>query len=182
MRSAYTLGMETATLNNILGAFAQALVDAVQADVGRKIGHGPASTAALVHLSKYRGEGISALRVPLALSHPGCVRLVDRLQEHRLVVRRDAEDGRAVALQLTPSGRARAKRALERRDDALDRALSALTPRERAQLGRLAAKVLARFVRDEAHALQTCRLCDYDVCPDDVCPVGKAVAARAIDG
>jgi DNA-binding MarR family transcriptional regulator len=169
--------VKTATVNNIVGAFAQALVDQVEAGVGRATDQGPTSAAALVHLSKYGGEGINALRVPLALSQPGCVRLVDRLQEQSLVARRAATDGRAVALHLTPGGRAAARRALARRGRALERALAGLSARERMQLGTLAAKVLQHLVRDESQALQTCRLCDYGVCPDATCPVEKALAA-----
>jgi DNA-binding MarR family transcriptional regulator len=169
--------VKPATAVNVLGAFAQAVVDAIETRLETTTDLGPASAAALVHLSKYGGAGINALRVPLELSHPGCVRLVDRLEAQDLVVRGDAADGRAVALQLTARGRAAAKVVLQRRRDALEGALSALTLRERAELGRLAAKVLERLVHDEPQALQTCRLCDYGACPDDVCPVGKALAS-----
>jgi MarR family transcriptional repressor of emrRAB len=170
--------VKTATVNNIVGAFAQALVDAVESGVGSATDQGPTSAAALIHLSKYGGEGINALRVPLELSQPGCVRLVDRLQEQSLLARRAAADGRAVALHLTSGGRAAARRALERRGRALEGALAALSVRERTQLGKLASKVLRHLVRDESQALQTCRLCDYGACPDELCPVGKAVAAN----
>lgn len=171
--------MDSATVRNVVGAFAQALMDAVEGDVGAATDQDPTSAAALVHLSKYGGAGINALRVPLEMSQPGCVRLVDRLEEQRLVTRGAAADRRAVALRLTASGRAAARRALDRRGKALDRALAALTGAERTQLGRLAGKVLEHLIRDEPRALQTCRLCDYDACPDAVCPVTRALASRS---
>jgi DNA-binding MarR family transcriptional regulator len=181
MRTAYEWVVQSSTITNVLGAFAQAIVDAVETGV-ESTDLSPASAAALVHLSKYEGARISELRVPLELSHPGCVRLVDRLEVLRLVTRGAADDGRAVALHLTARGSAAARSTLRRRGEALESVLSALTARERAELGRLAAKVLTRLVRSEPQALQTCRLCDYAACPDDVCPVGQALAHGAREG
>ena len=94
--------MQKETVANIVGALARAVTDAIEDDIATT-GQGAAGAAALVHLSKYRGERINDLRVPLELSHPGCVRLVDRLEERKLVARSDASDGRAVAGHLPTS-------------------------------------------------------------------------------
>jgi DNA-binding MarR family transcriptional regulator len=52
---------------------------------------------------------IDALRSGVGLSHPGAVRLVDRLAARGLVARRaSADDGRRVALHLTRAGEAMA--------------------------------------------------------------------------
>jgi DNA-binding MarR family transcriptional regulator len=162
------------TVANIVGAFAQAVTDAVREAVAE--GAEPQnSAAALVHLSKYRDEPIDALRRPLRLSHPGCVRLVDRLEERRLVVRGEGADRRSRPLRLTPAGEKAARGVLRKRGSALDRALEALTPGERRELARLAGKVLSELVHDEAQALTVCRVCDYDACPDSLCPVAKAL-------
>jgi len=114
------------------------------------------------------------------LSHPGCVRLVDRLEERKLVARSDASDGRAVAVELTAGGAAAARAALRRRRRTLARALAVLSPRELQVLGALASKVLTGLVRDEPEALRVCRLCDYRVCPEGVCPVGIALDAATV--
>lgn len=180
MHSAYDARMKSMkreTVANVVGALAQAVVDAVEDDIAGSIRHGPTAAAALVHLSKYAGDTINALRVPLELSHPGCVRLVDRLEERKLVARADASDGRAVAVELTTRGIAAARTALRKRNAALQRALDALTPDEVRLLGRLASKVLTQLVENEPQALRVCRLCDYRVCPDGVCPVGIALEA-----
>ncbi|MEW6270778.1 MAG: MarR family transcriptional regulator [Thermodesulfobacteriota bacterium] len=165
--------MKTETVANVVGAFAQAVTDGVQAALDGRAG--PQAAAALVHLSKYGGEPIDALRKPLRLSHPGCVRVVDRLEERRLVVRGEGRDRRARPLRLTPAGASAAKGVLRKREAALRRALAALTPREQQTLGRLVAKALTALVEDEAHALAVCRMCDYGACPDEDCPVAKAL-------
>jgi MarR family transcriptional regulator, negative regulator of the multidrug operon emrRAB len=165
--------MKSATAANVLGALAQAIGDAVAAD---------SAAAALVHLAKYPDEPIDALRRPLGLSHAGCVRLVDRLEEQGLVERSEGEDRRVRALRLTRSGGSAARRVLEAREDALTRAIGQLSANERDQLVRIATKVLAELVVDSAAALAVCRLCDYARCPDDVCPTGKAVAALGAGG
>ncbi len=171
------MGGETAA--NVVGALARALVDAIEQSAAETVGHGPTAAAALVHLSKYDGENINALRTPLDLSHPGCVRLVDRLQENRLVARADGPDGRAVTVELTQGGAAAARTILRKRQETLRDALGGLSARELELLGRLAGKVLTRMVHDEPEALRVCRVCDYRVCPDGVCPVGIAVESAA---
>src|SRR5262245_50513639 len=160
--------MKSATAANVLGALAQAIGDAAGA---------ASADAALVHLSKYPDEPIDALRRPLGLSHAGCVRLVDRLEDERLLERGTGEDARVRTLRLTRSGQAAARRVLAARKDALARAIARLSDGEREALVRIATKVLAELVTDPASALATCRLCDYASCPDDVCPAGKALAA-----
>jgi hypothetical protein len=63
------------------------------------------------------------------------------------------------------------------RQDALARASARLSDDDREALVRIATKVLAELVSDPASALATSRLCDYAICPDAVCPAGKALAA-----
>ncbi len=178
MRLAYKRGVQDETIANVLGALAQALTDRVQQAVSDATGQ-PQAAATLVHLSKYGGEPIDALRQPLRLSHPGCVRVVDRLEERRLVARREGEDRRARSLHLTQAGARAAKAVLARRQAVLMEALATLTPAERRTLGRLAGKILGALVEDEAQALAVCRLCDYGVCHDDLCPVERALAERS---
>jgi MarR family transcriptional regulator, negative regulator of the multidrug operon emrRAB len=168
--------MQSETVANVIGAFAQAVADAVQEAVSEGSAAPPSAAAALVHLSKYRDEPIDALRRPLGLSHPGCVRLVDRLEERRLVLRSEGSDRRSRPLRLTAAGETLARGVLRKRRGALKRALGALTPAEQRTLARLAGKVLTEIVRNESHALAVCRVCDYDACPDADCPVTRALA------
>ena len=92
---------------NLLGALALTLSDRAAAAVQADAGVSRSDAAALVTLRNYaEGEPLDLLRRALALSHPGVVRLADRLQARGLVERhRGDRDGRAVALRLTAAGR-----------------------------------------------------------------------------
>lgn len=165
---------------NVAGAAVMALGDAIrEATVGSE--REQAATTALVHLSKYPGASVDALRGPLGLSHSGCVRLVDRLAVSGHVERRaGAEDGREVAVHLTRKGQGAAQRALRARAQALEEVLSVLTAAEQETLGRLAARLITGRVTSESRALRTCRLCDYQAC--EQCPVQALAARGALDG
>jgi MarR family transcriptional regulator, negative regulator of the multidrug operon emrRAB len=60
--------------------------------------------AAIIVLGYAPGLSVEILRKVLGLSHPRTVRLIDRLEADGLAERREAIDGRAVALHLTPKG------------------------------------------------------------------------------
>ncbi len=121
--------------------------------------------------------GIERLRRALGLSHPGAVRLIERLVEDGMVVRGAAShDRRAVALSLTKSGEDTARAIAEERQSGLTRALAALAPDERASLGALAGKLLRNLVGGKNDAYAICRLCNHDVCED--CPVNAELKAE----
>jgi len=160
--------MDANNVANILGAFALRMSDELSAEIADPEVDA-SSIGALVHLSKYAGSSIEDLRAPLWLSHSGCVRVVDRLVSKRLVERREAEDGRAVAILLTRKGRAMAEAALERREERLIRALQPLSKAEQGVLGDLLARVLTWEVQTVGSALRACRLCDYAACRE--CPM-----------
>jgi DNA-binding MarR family transcriptional regulator len=161
---------------NLLGALALTLADQI----------GTASdAAALVTLRNYaEGEPLDLLRRALALSHPGVVRLADRLERRGLVERRRGErDGRAVALRLTPAGRRAADAANAARAEAIDGALSALDAGERRTLEAMLERMLATQTTDATASLVICRLCDPDVCGHPQrCPVTQAaIAAQGLE-
>ncbi len=153
---------------NLLGALATLVSDGV----ARAIADDPAAVTqrtALALVAKYPGCSIEQLRSPLALSHSGCVRLVDRLVERGALERRTAPDGRAVALTLTRAGRALAAASGDERMTTLLRLLSALTPQECKELGRLTSKLIGHAKVTERDAGTTCRLCNYSACV--ACPM-----------
>jgi MarR family transcriptional repressor of emrRAB len=158
---------------NLLGALALTLAD--------QIGTG-SDAAALVTLRNYaEGEPLDLLRRALALSHPGVVRLADRLERRGLVERRRSErDGRAVALRLTPAGRRAADEAQAARAQAIDTALDALGSGERRALDGMLERMLASQTTDRTASLVICRLCDPDVCGHPgACPV--TLAAQGLE-
>lgn len=169
--------MKPSNLANLLGSLAVLLTDEMFDLVSRE--HSPAAAAAILLLAKYPGASIEQLRGPLALSHSGCVRLVDRLAADGYVERRSGLDARAVAIHLTRKGRDVAELARSRREDMLLRAVSALTRAEQEALGVLVIKLLDRNVAVPRAAMRTCRLCDYDACT--TCPMHKFAADAQAD-
>ena len=166
----------------LLGALALALADRAGAAVEADAGLAGSDAAALVTLRNYAdGEPLDLLRRALALSHPGVVRLADRLQARGLVERHRSErDGRAVALRLTPAGRRAADAALAARGEAIGAALATLEPAQRRALAPMLERMLGAQTTDSTASLVICRMCDPDVCGHpDRCPVTQAAIALA---
>jgi len=168
--------MSTTRTINLLGALAIGLADEMKAAAERQADQGGLEPTALCVIGHLPGQSIDTLRRVLGLSHPGAVRLVDRLAGEALVERQPAEDGRAVALVLTRLGRQRVAAILDERGHVLRRALGSLTARERASLDQLAEKMLRALPRDLPHALAICRYCEEAACTP--CPIEEGLEAR----
>ena len=159
---------------NLLGALALAITDRIGSQLNDTLHRAGETPAAMVVLGYAPGLSVEILRQVLGLSHPGTVRLIDRLAEDNLVERRPALDGRAVALHLTANGRKLRTRLMDRRLDAIEPALTDLTAEERATLGHLLAKILKTMPDSEMHKHRICRLCAVRLCND--CPIpGRAI-------
>ena len=173
MRHAYispTLDRTT----NLLGALALAITDRIGSQMREALDRSGETAAAIVVLGYAPGLSVETLRHVLHLSHPGTVRLIDRLEDDSHVERRRGADGRAVALDLTPQGQNLRDRLLDRRLDLLEGALSGLAADERIVLGRLLAKILTRLPENEMAKHRICRLCAVRLCSD--CPIpGRAI-------
>ena len=169
--------MRLANVPNLLGSLAVLLADEVSDAVSRD--HSPTASAAILVLDKYPGVSVEELRGPLALSHSGCVRLVDRLEGEGHVERRAGADARAIAISLTRKGRDAAALARARREEVLLSAVSTLTREEQEVLGELVTKLLDRNVVVPRTAMRTCRLCDYDACVS--CPMHKFASEGDVD-
>ncbi len=166
----------------LLGALALTLADRAGAAVQAQAGVSGSDAAALVTLRNYaEGEPLDLLRRALALSHPGVVRLADRLQARGLVERhRSDRDGRAVALALTEAGRRAADTALAARAEAIDAALRTLDVSQRRALAPMLERMLGAQTTDTTASLVICRMCDPDVCGHpERCPVTQAAIALA---
>src|SRR5919206_3636311 len=110
---------------NLLGAFALVVADRLRAETEAAVGHSGAAAAALVTIVQFPGRTVEFLRRAVGLSHPAAVRVVDRLVEERLVRRRAAGRGPAVALTATAKGRRAARRVLDVRPAVVADALPA---------------------------------------------------------
>ena len=159
---------------NLLGALALAITDRIRSGMKHAFDRPGESAAAIVILGYAPGLSVELLRQVLALSHPGTVRLIDRLEEDGIVERRKATDGRAVALHLTSKGSKLRQQLMECRLDTLEAALTGLTTDERLILGDLLAKVLTNLPETEMAKHRICRLCAVRICSD--CPIpGQAI-------
>lgn len=169
--------MNEKKIQNIFGALALAISDDLLKNSQQHVPlSAPAASIALI--SHAPGISIEQLSRALGLSHPGAVRLVDRLESEKLLERRRApHDARALALHLTEKGEMMAQNILESRQTVLAKALASLSLQEQALLGKLTETMLHALVKSESQALEVCRLCDPSVCVD--CPVTAEVVAQA---
>ena len=155
--------------SNLLGALALAVTDRVHAaawEVTQRSGETP---SALVLIGLEPGMSNDRLRRILELSHPGTVRLVDRLVADGWVERRPGRDGREIALHLTVAGRRCRATLLKNRGAAMRPVLGALSESEQEVLAGLLHKMLAALPGDTIEMYTICRLCDERACED--CPL-----------
>ena len=97
---------------NLLGAVGLAVSDRVLETARTILNHSGETPAALVVIGYGQGPSNDLLRRILGLSHPGTVRLVDRLVTDGLVERKKGPDNRTIALYLTREGHARREQLL----------------------------------------------------------------------
>lgn len=166
--------MNDMKLENIVGALSLAISDSIHQGTQEEAPEVGPAAAAIALLGHEPGMSIERLRRALGLSHPGAVRLVDRLVTQGVVERRQAEsDRRTVALHLTVEGETNCAAVLAIRQKRIARALDVLDPDEREILGRITEKLLHGLVQDLDQAYSVCRLCDASSCTN--CPVTEAV-------
>ena len=155
---------------NLLGTLGLAVADRIAAAARHTLNHAGETPAALVVIGYNLGPSNEQLRRILGLSHPGSVRLVDRLVADGLVERRQGKDRRAVALYLTPHGHLLRSALLKERLAAIRPVLQPLTVDEQHLLGALLHKLLARLPTSDLEKCNLCRLCDDSVCTNRPIP------------
>lgn len=154
---------------NLLGTVGLAVASRIEAAARAILSHAGETPAALVVIGYGLGPSNEALRAILGLSHPGAVRLVDRLVADGLVERRPGADRRSIALFLTDAGHRLRDDLLKGRLAAIRPLLAALTHEEQDLLGILLAKLLAGMPASDAERCHLCRLCDDRACTN--CPI-----------
>ena len=148
---------------------------------------GGQAPAALVALDQFaEGGTIEQLSAVLGLTHSATVRLVDALVADGNVARRRRRgDRRAVAIRLTPAGRATAGRIARARRQAVQAVLGGLTTAQRRSLTAMAERLtgdLAALRLEQRAAGEVpaggwlCRMCDFEACGR---PAGRCPAATA---
>jgi MarR family transcriptional repressor of emrRAB len=154
---------------NLLGAVGLAVADRIEAAALAVLNHAGETPAALVVIGYGLGPSNEQLRRVLRLSHPGCVRLVDRLAADGLLERRPGQDKRAVALHLTERGMELREEVLRGRLAALRILLLPLTGPEQIVLAELLEKILSAIGISDGDRCTICRMCNDTVCID--CPI-----------
>jgi DNA-binding MarR family transcriptional regulator len=126
----------------------------------------------LIVIGHAAGLSIDQLGRVLKLSHPGTVRVVDRLVAAGLAERKTAAtDRRALALQLTPAGETERTAVLEGRSAAISAVLGHVAPEDYPALEQLVESMLVSLPCDATSAMSVCRFCNQHACPD--CPMDR---------
>jgi DNA-binding MarR family transcriptional regulator len=154
---------------NLLGAVGLAVADRIESAARGILSHAGETPAAMVVIGYGLGPSNDQLRRILGLSHPGTVRLVDRLVADGLVERRQGRDKRAIALHLTGQGKVLREELLLGRLAAIRPLLAPLADEEQNTFAALLHKILASMETTDAERCTLCRLCDNRVCND--CPI-----------
>lgn len=154
---------------NLLGVAGLAVADRIEETARDILNHAGETPAALVVIGYGFGPSNEQLRRILGLSHPGSVRLVDRLVADGLVERCEGRDRRAIALFLTKRGADLRERLLRGRLAAIRPFLMPLTDSEQGVLASLLHKMLSSIETSDLDRCTLCRLCDDRVCSN--CPI-----------
>ena len=154
---------------NLLGAVGLAVADRIEEAAIEVMNRAGETPAALVVIGYGLGPSNDQLRRVLSLSHPGAVRLVDRLVADGLVERHQGADKRAIALHLTKEGHRVREALLEGRLAAIRPLLKPLAKTEQDALAELLHKLLSSMPTNDPDRCRLCRLCDDSVCSD--CPI-----------
>ena len=154
---------------NLLGAVGLAVADRIEETARDIVKHAGETPAALVVIGYGFGPSNDQLRRVLGLSHPGSVRLIDRLVADNLVERRKARDKRAIALYLTAEGATLREELLTGRLAAIKSLLMPLALSEQEALAALLHKMLSSMDATDLERCTLCRLCDNRVCSN--CPI-----------
>lgn len=158
---------------NLLGVVSLAVVDRIEEMAHAVLKRTGETPAALVVIGYADGLSNDRLRRVLGRSHPGTVRLIDRLVGDGLVERGKGQDGRAVALHLTEQGKAVREELLSGRLAAIRPMLELLTAAELEAFAAVLHKMLRSMETTAADRYTLCRLCDDRVCTD--CPIPASV-------
>ena len=154
---------------NLLGVVGLAVADRIRETARDILNHVGETPAALVVIGYDLGPSNDELKRILGLSHPGTVRLVDRLVADGFVERREGQDRRAIALYLTKKGKRVRKALLKGRLAVVHPFLASLTESEVEALTALLHKMLSSLESSDLERCTLCRLCDNSVCTD--CPI-----------
>ena len=156
---------------NLLGALGLALTDEMSNTMANSSGLSLVDAAALNVIGQQTGMSVSAIATAIGLTHPGAVRVVDRLEKGGRVERHSGPDGRTVAVRLTAGGRRLWNRQRKARALLLEGLVDQCDAIERRSLNLVVQRLLTVLTGNDDDAEFLCRLCDESSCPQGSCPV-----------
>ena len=163
-------------LTNLFGAMVTGVGDRMRSAMMDGMELGGEAAAAVIVIGHSPDLSIDQLAKILGLSHPGTVRLIDRLASAGLAERKSgSRDRRIINLSLTAAGTARRKEILDQRDAALSELLAEFAPDHLAALEQIAETLVRSLPFDAASALAVCRFCNEQNCSD--CPMDAFLPA-----
>ncbi len=163
--------MKRQRVENLLGALAIAVTDAVAQSIEEVEGAYGSDTFALVLLLHAETLRSDVLSRQLGLAQSSTVRLVDRLEREGLLQRSAGADRRIVMIGLTARGQRAAENILSARRNVLRDLVGKLSDSERVALQAISTKLLTSLTVDVESGEHNCRLCDEDACELAECPV-----------
>jgi len=159
-------------LLNLLATFATTIASRIDEEVAKIGCRSHNAATALVTIGNHPGDSIEVLSNILSVTHSGAVRLINGLEDDKLVERqRSGNDGRSVVVKLTKEGRKVAKQVLHARACAVEAFLGTIGEERQAELEPILEMVLEKHAEGFASARWICRLCDESVCRPKGCPV-----------
>lgn len=170
-------------LSNLFGALALAASDEMERALKGVVAASGQTSAALVCLDLYPPGNVGDLARRLELAHSSTVRLVDRLESEKWLVKEAGKgpDLRHLTLRLTKQGHLHVKQLLHVRNEVLSAMLVSIPVERRQELTRIFEQILWHYTRDKQHSERICRLCDGSVCDINHCPVNRKGAGLSLE-
>jgi DNA-binding MarR family transcriptional regulator len=166
------------TGTNALSALLVLATDASDGAVRRATILPSRGLSALVLLTNHPGSSVTWLHERLGITLSGTVRLLDELEDLKVVWREKTPGRKETALHVTQAGARVLAQGLWARQAAIRAIIEPLAPDEQEQLTALIAKALAGGSRRRVDADIACRLCEWDVCRP-ICPLDASVTDDA---
>lgn len=142
--------MDSQRARYLFGAVSMALGDEITRAAAALLPETGSATIALEMIGFEPGLSIRSLAEGVRLSHPGAVRLVDRLEADELVERRaNPKDGRIRSLHLTTKGQTALVGVLTAREFVLSRRVAPLTKDQLSKLGEMSEQMLQANAREQ---------------------------------
>lgn len=160
---------------NLLAAFVGRMSELMAEAAAETVGARGEAAAALVSIRSDPGISIRRLADVLGIAQPTAVVMVERLRAQGLVDKRQGPDARTAALFLTAAGARSAGALLSARRRIAQEVLVGLDAVATGAVHAALAAMLASLTTDRATGDHICRSCDEPSCPQDLCPVERAL-------